>query len=73
LLCLAANLKTSAIQPYDFPQDIFTGTRIQDPVLGYTFVWDVDFGVLRQYVQDFNAGSWPTQPIPTPQATSTPP
>ena len=73
LLCLATQLNTSAIQPVDFPQDLFTGTRIQDPVLGYTFVWDVDFGVLRQYVQDFNEGAWPTQPIPTSEATGTPP
>ena len=73
LLCLAARLKTSAIQPFNFPQDIFTGTRIQDPVLGYTFVWDVDFALLRQYVRDFNEGAWPTQAIPTPQATSASP
>jgi LCP family protein required for cell wall assembly len=73
LLCLGSKLKTSDIRALDFPQDLFTGTRVQDPVLGYTFVWDVDFGVLRQYVQDFNEGSWPTEPIPTPQVTSTPP
>jgi len=70
LLCLGSKLKSSDIQPFDFPEGIFTGTRVQDPVLGYTFVWDVDFGVLRQYVQDFNEGAWPTGPIPTPEATS---
>jgi LCP family protein required for cell wall assembly len=73
LLCLGSKLKTSEIRPLDFPEGIFTGTRIQDPVLGYTFVWDVDFRLLRQYVQDFNSGSWPTEPIPTPQTPSTSP
>lgn len=66
LLCLGSMLNASSITPREFPEDLFTGTRIHDPVLGYTFVWDVDFNILRQYVTDFNAGQWPAQPITQP-------
>ena len=67
LLCLGSKLDSSRIRSVEFPAEIFTGTRVQDPVLGYTFVWDVDFQLLRQYVSYFNQGSWPVAPLPTPQ------
>jgi hypothetical protein len=36
-------------------------TRVFDPVFGKrVFIWDVDFNLLRQYVDSFNAGTWPT-------------
>jgi polyisoprenyl-teichoic acid--peptidoglycan teichoic acid transferase len=72
LLCLGSKLDAGRIHAVDFPDAIFTGTRIQDPVLGYTFVWNVDFGLLRQYVSLFNAGSWPATPLPIPSPTPTP-
>lgn len=59
LLCLGASLQPSSIRAASFPDDLFTGARVQDPVLGNTFVWDVDFEILRQYVQQFNNGTWP--------------
>lgn len=66
LLCLGSMLDGSKIAARDFPESLFTGGRIRDPVLGYTFVWDVDFNILRQYVMDFNAGDWPASPITQP-------
>ncbi len=66
LLCLGSMINSSNITPREFPENLFTGTRVHDPVLGYTFVWDVDFNILRQYVADFNAGQWPTEPINPP-------
>jgi LCP family protein required for cell wall assembly len=58
LLCLGSVLNPGNISPLDFPESMFTGTRIQDPVLGYTFIWDADFSLIRQYIQQFNAGTW---------------
>lgn len=66
LLCLATMLSPDKIVAVDFPSDLFTGSRVQDPVLGYTFVWDVDFNVLRAYVQYFNNGIWPQSPLAHP-------
>jgi len=59
LTCLGALLDPGAIQPRSFPEELLTGTRIDDPVLGYTFIWDADFDRLREYVRQFNEGTWP--------------
>ncbi len=66
LLCLGSMINSSNITAREFPEDLFTGSRVHDPVLGYTFVWDVNFDILRQYVADFNAGRWPAEPITQP-------
>jgi hypothetical protein len=45
---------------YNFPETLFTGTRIHDPVFGKdVFIWKVDFKILQNYVADLQAGSWP--------------
>lgn len=59
LLCLGSMLPSRNIVNVNFPDEIFKGSRVQDPVLGYTFVWNVDFNLLRAYVQYFNNSSWP--------------
>ncbi len=66
LLCLGSALTPDNVVSVDFPQELFTGGRVQDPVLGYTFVWDVDFNILRAYVQYFNNGTWPKSPLAAP-------
>ncbi len=66
LLCLGYLLDPQKIRFVDFPPQLFTGSRVQDPVLGYTFVWDVDFNILRAYIQHFNKGEWPATPPATP-------
>jgi LCP family protein required for cell wall assembly len=66
LLCLGALLTPDKVQAVEFPPELFTGSRVQDPVLGYTFVWDVDFSILRAYVQYFNKGTWPQSPLAAP-------
>ena len=66
LLCLAAALSPEDITAVDFPENLFTGTRVNDPVLGRTFVWDVDFNILREYVKYFNQGDWPSTPLQAP-------
>ena len=60
LACLGAQLPRENIAFASFPQELFTPTRVHDPVFGKNvFVWDVDFNILRQYVASFNAGTWP--------------
>jgi len=59
LMCLAPRLDSQKIEYVHFPQDLFKGSRVQDPVLGNTFVWDVDFDVLREYTEAFGKGGWP--------------
>ena len=59
LTCLASMLDSQKIEYVSFPEDLFRGTRVQDPVLGNTFILDVDFDVLRNYVADFKNGTWP--------------
>ncbi len=66
LLCVGSLITPDKVVAVDFPQNLFTGSRVQDPVLGYTFVWDVDFNMLRAYVKYFNQGTWPQTPLVTP-------
>jgi LCP family protein required for cell wall assembly len=68
LICLASLVQPEDLEALAFPDELLTGTRIQDPVLGNTFVWEADFNVLREYVGRFNEGAWsngnPTTPTP---------
>ncbi len=75
LACLATQLPPQDISLYNFPEELFTGSRIYDPVFGDNkkgvFVWDVDFSVLRSYVADFQSGSWPIDPTELDSVKST--
>jgi LCP family protein required for cell wall assembly len=72
LTCLATQLPRQNIALYNFPENLFTGTRIFDPVFRDqkkgVFIWQVDFKILRNYVSQFQAGSWPDSAV---SATST--
>jgi LCP family protein required for cell wall assembly len=59
LLCLRARLDTQNIEFGSFPENLFESGRVRDPVLGNTSILEVDFDVLRTYVQSFNNGTWP--------------
>ena len=69
LACLAAQLPHQNIAMYSFPEELFTGTRIYDPVFKKNvFIWDTDFLVLRNYVAQFQSGSWPaSEDAPSPE------
>jgi anionic cell wall polymer biosynthesis LytR-Cps2A-Psr (LCP) family protein len=56
LLCLGARIDPAHIRAVDFPDEWFTGTRVQDPVLGNTFVWEADTARLQDYIRQFEAG-----------------
>jgi LCP family protein required for cell wall assembly len=60
LACLGTQLPHGNIAMYNFPENLFTGTRTYDPVFTKNvFIWKVDFSILRSYVADFQAGFWP--------------
>ncbi|MCK7480791.1 MAG: hypothetical protein M0C28_28920 [Candidatus Moduliflexus flocculans] len=58
MLCLAAILDTDRIEFIDFPENLFTNTRVQDPVLGNTSIMAADFEILKTYVKKFESGTW---------------
>ena len=58
LSCLGIQLKGSDIRLLNWDEGIFTGTRVDDPIIGYTFIWDVDFDLLSDYIAAFERGVW---------------
>lgn len=64
LACLGTRITGGDITFVSFPEELFKSTRIYDPVFdGRLFIWDVDFGILRDYVSRFTAGTWPAPVI----------
>ncbi len=64
LACIGTQLTTDDITFVTFPQELFEGTRVFDPVFdSRVFVWDVDYDILRDYVRRFNLGAWPDSAI----------
>lgn len=60
LACLAAQMPVENIAFYRFPEELFTQSREYDPVFEKSvFVWEVDTLVIRHYVGQFQAGTWP--------------
>ena len=60
LACIGSQIKSENIIFASFPEELFTQTRIYDPVFkGRVFIWDVDFNIIRDYVKRFNEGTWP--------------
>jgi len=70
LACIGTQLQPGNIVFATFPEEQFKATRIYDPVFrGRVFIWDVDFENLRDYIAQFNEGTWP--PISgTPEKTA---
>jgi len=62
LACIGTKIPSGNIVFASFPAEHFKQTRVHDPVFGKNvFTWDVDFEVLRSYVNLFNNGAWPGQ------------
>ncbi|NWG06899.1 MAG: LCP family protein [Chloroflexi bacterium] len=60
LACISTQIDPENIRFATFPQELFAQTRIYDPVFkARVFVWDVDYDVLRDYIEQFHAGTWP--------------
>jgi len=61
LACLGTKMQSENIVFASFPEELFEGRRVYDPVFKKNvFIWDVDFNVLRDYAARFNAGVWPS-------------
>jgi len=64
LACIGTQIQSGNIVFATFPSEYFKQTRQYDPVFKKNvFVWDVDFQVLRDYISQFNNGTWPSQTI----------
>ena len=64
LACIGTRMPSGNIIFASFPQEYFKQTREFDPVFNKrVFVWDVDFQILRDYVSQFNSGTWPSQVV----------
>jgi anionic cell wall polymer biosynthesis LytR-Cps2A-Psr (LCP) family protein len=60
LACIGTQIEPGNVVFANFPEEQFKSTRILDPVFGKkVFIWDVDFDILREYIAQFNAGTWP--------------
>lgn len=72
LACLGTKLPLDNIAFASFPSELFKEARVDDPVFGKrVFIWDVDFNILRDYVIQFNAGTWPPLESPLVEEEST--
>ncbi len=68
LACIGTKISSGNIVFANFPAEDFKQARQYDPLFKKNvFVWDVDFKLLRQYISQFNYGTWPNpasaQPI----------
>jgi LCP family protein required for cell wall assembly len=60
LACLGAQMPPQNIVLASFPRELFTETRIYDPVFDKRMsVVQADFNILRDYVSNFQNGTWP--------------
>ncbi|MCI0555889.1 MAG: LCP family protein [Anaerolineae bacterium] len=60
IACIGTRIQPGNIIFASFPQEHFRQSRVFDPVFKKdVFAWDVDYEILREYVRQFNAGTWP--------------
>lgn len=60
MACLLPKLGDDAIVFGNIPEEELTQSRVWDERLNnYTFVWQVDYDLIRDYVIQFEAGTWP--------------
>jgi LCP family protein required for cell wall assembly len=61
LACLGTQMPRRHILLTAFPRELFEPAEVYDPVLEQdVFIWKADFGTLRSYVSEFQAGTWPS-------------
>ena len=60
LACLASQMKGTEVVFASFPMEVFHGAKKYDPQLkATTSILEADFNVLRDYIDRFQAGTWP--------------
>jgi LCP family protein required for cell wall assembly len=69
LACLGTQMPRGNIMFASFPRKLFESAKVYDPVLKQdVFIWESDFDTLRDYVAEFQAGTWPaSSPFGTPE------
>ena len=72
LACLGTTMPRGNIVFASFPNRLFKSAETYDPVLEQqVFIWEASFDLLRSYVSQFEAGTWPSStPAETPAAES---
>jgi len=61
LACLGTSIPMSNILFSSFPRELFKPSEVYDPVVKQkVFIWAADFNEITRYVEQFNAGSWPS-------------
>ncbi len=72
LACLGTQLPVENIAFASFPEELFTEIRIyEDPTYPKgLLIFDADFNILRDYVKQFHAGTWPQLASSTPITTT---
>ncbi len=61
LACLGTAMPRGNIMFASFPRELFSPSEVYHPGLKQNvFIWDADFVELSRYVEQFNAGSWPS-------------
>jgi polyisoprenyl-teichoic acid--peptidoglycan teichoic acid transferase len=64
LACLGAQMPPQNIAFAGFPQELFKQTRVYDPVFDKRiYILDTDFNILRDYVTQFQNGTWPSASV----------
>jgi LCP family protein required for cell wall assembly len=63
LACLVPKLRSENLIFTGLPDEILTPGRINSPQQGdSTYILEADFDVIRDYVSQFMAGTWPSEP-----------
>jgi len=63
LICLAPKITRQKLVFTNLPTEIFKSGRAYNPrYKQYVFVWDTDFETIRQLLDLFQNGFWPTVP-----------
>ena len=63
MACLLPHLKRENLLFTSLPEEILSPSRVYSPQQKTTtFVMDADFNVIRDYIQEFMDGTWPSEP-----------
>lgn len=75
LACMVPLLEPKNITFITFPRELLKESRTYDiGVQKDVYIFEADFVALREYVKEFNAGTWPNPAaVPTPFGTAPPP
>jgi anionic cell wall polymer biosynthesis LytR-Cps2A-Psr (LCP) family protein len=74
LACLGTQMPRNNIVFTSFPRELFSSGEVYDRVLEQNvFIWEADPNLLRRYVSQFQAGTWPSASLfetPEPETSS---